>query len=101
MFVEMAPRVNVHRGALDEAQRIVRKFAEGDVRGRAERAGYDCGKSAVLLARGDAAEALRVARRALEARTAMGFSQEYMKEAFVTAVESRSCSVTSAPSRSS
>ena len=42
-----------------------------------ERASYHCGRSFLLLAQRNAAEALREARRSLEARSAMGFTQEH------------------------
>ncbi len=80
--------VNVHRGQLDEAERLVAlvsEFATSD--DAQERASYFCGRSRLRLAQGDPAEALRLAEVTIEAAHEMGFTQEYVKEAFVTAFE--------------
>jgi tetratricopeptide (TPR) repeat protein len=80
--------VHVHRGSYDEASRIVSVFesleTSDDVQ---EQASYDCGKSSLLLARGEPAETLRMAGEAFRIRETMGVTVEYVKEAFVLAVE--------------
>ena len=80
--------VNAQRGELGEAERwvtLLDDFVESaDAQ---ERAGHACGRSRLLLAKGDAPEALRLAQVALAASEEMGFTQEYVKEAFVTALE--------------
>ena len=81
--------IQVHRGQVLEGARIVSSFAEleasADVQ---ERASYACGKARLLLAQGNAAEALPVAEEALAARDEMGITHEAVKEALVIAVES-------------
>src|SRR5712692_9735286 len=52
-----------------------------------ERGSYACGRSNLALRQGNAAEALRLAEAALEAGQTMGITQEYVKEAFVVAVQ--------------
>jgi len=80
--------VNAHRGHLDEAQRWVTLLDDFATSADAqERAGHACGHARLLLTRGDPAEALRVAQIALEASDEMGFTQEYVKESLVTALE--------------
>jgi ATP/maltotriose-dependent transcriptional regulator MalT len=80
--------VHVHRGSYEKASEILETFAEfetsSDVQ---ERASFACGKSSLLLARGEAADALRIAEDAFRTRDAMGVTIEYVKEAFVVAVE--------------
>jgi class 3 adenylate cyclase/tetratricopeptide (TPR) repeat protein len=80
--------VAVHQGRLDEAERIVtllQEFATSvDTQ---ERAAHATGACRLLLARGDAAEALRCAHIALDTGDEMGIAQEYWKEPFVTALE--------------
>jgi tetratricopeptide (TPR) repeat protein len=79
---------HVHRGSHEEAGRIVDAFAEfetsSDVQ---EQASLGCGKSSLLLARGNAADALRIAEEAFRARDALGVASEYVKFSFVLAVE--------------
>jgi class 3 adenylate cyclase/tetratricopeptide (TPR) repeat protein len=80
--------VQVHRGRYDEATRMVDVFrpleTSADLQ---EQASYACGKSSLLLARGDAAAALEVAEAALRVRDTMGITVEYTKEAFVIALQ--------------
>ena len=80
--------VGANRGRLEQAERIVHLCAEmedsADVQ---ERSSYSLGRSNLLLISGDAAEALRAAEAAFEARSVMGFTQEYVKQSFVAAVE--------------
>ncbi len=80
--------VNAHRGRLGEAERWVTLLDEfSDSPDSQERAGYACGRARLLLARGDAREALASALTALDASDEMGMFQEYVKEALVTALE--------------
>jgi tetratricopeptide (TPR) repeat protein len=80
--------VQVNRGRYDEASRIVDVYGplktSADVQ---EQAGYTCGKSSLLLARGDRAAALELAQAAFGVRDAMGISSEFVKEAFAIAVQ--------------
>jgi ATP/maltotriose-dependent transcriptional regulator MalT len=73
---------------LDEAARLVDLFAEfadsGDVQ---ERGAYACGKAWLHLARGEIDEAMNVALASVETHEAMGITSEYVKDAFVVAVE--------------
>jgi class 3 adenylate cyclase/tetratricopeptide (TPR) repeat protein len=79
---------HVHRGNLSEAARLVSLFEifEGSADAQ-ERAHLSCGRSRLLLARGDPAEALRLAQPGIDASGELGFTQEYVKEAFVAALE--------------
>jgi hypothetical protein len=52
-----------------------------------ERASYHLGRATILLISGDAVHALEAAQIAFDQRGAMGITQEYAKQAFVTAVE--------------
>jgi hypothetical protein len=80
--------VLVHQGNLEEAERVVTLLSEFATSADAqERAGHACGHARLLLARGDASEALRVAQIALDMSGEMGLAQEYVKEAVVTALE--------------
>ncbi len=80
--------LNVHRGQLDEAARIVSLFEElessADVQ---ERAVYACGKASLRLAENEAGEALRIYNSIRDARQVLGLTQEYIKELEVTAAE--------------
>ena len=80
--------VHVHRGSYDEAARFVSVFdaleTSADVQ---EEASYGCGKSSLLLAQGNAVEALRIAEAAFGVRDAMGVTVEYVKEAFALSVQ--------------
>ncbi|CAN5225923.1 hypothetical protein BH20ACT13_BH20ACT13_06030 [soil metagenome] len=80
--------VNVYRGDLDEAARLSSMLAEmGKSADAQERSGHGCGRSRLLLAQGDAAGALHLAETVLVTAEEMGFTQEYVKEAFVAAFE--------------
>ena len=80
--------VLVHQGNLEEAERVVALLGDFATSMDAqERAGHACGRARLLLARGDASEALRVAQTALDMSDEMGLSQEYVKESVVTALE--------------
>jgi tetratricopeptide (TPR) repeat protein len=88
VLVSIGVAANSHLGNLGEAARIIETLAEwqssADVQ---ERGSYHCGHALLLLAHGRASDALAEAREALGARETMGFTQEYVKEAFVTATE--------------
>jgi class 3 adenylate cyclase/tetratricopeptide (TPR) repeat protein len=80
--------VNALRGQLDEAERISSMLAEFATSGDAqERASHKCGTAWLRLAKGDPAGALQDAEATLEAAQEMGFTQEYVKEALVVALE--------------
>jgi tetratricopeptide (TPR) repeat protein len=80
--------VHVYRGSLDEAARLGSLLELFGTSGDAqERSAHSCGRSRLLLAQGDAAEALRLAESVIEAREEMGITQEYVKEALVVALE--------------
>jgi len=83
-----AVAIHGYRGDLEEAGRIMSRLAEletsADVQ---ERAAFLSGRSIFLLAQGNPAEALGAARAALGERAGLGVTQEYLKEAFVAAVE--------------
>jgi class 3 adenylate cyclase/predicted ATPase len=86
--VSVGAVVNAHRGNLEEAGRIVTLFeAMGHSADVQERASYACGRAVLVQAQGNSADALRLANDALEAARAMGYTQEYVKEAFVVAVQ--------------
>jgi class 3 adenylate cyclase/tetratricopeptide (TPR) repeat protein len=80
--------IHVHRGNLGEAARIIELFEEmatsADLQ---ERAVHTCGKARVLLAEGRPAEVLALAAGGLELRATLGYTQEFLKELHVTAVE--------------
>jgi tetratricopeptide (TPR) repeat protein len=80
--------VLIHHGDLDEAERIVIHLDDLSTSADTqERAAHACGRSRLLLARGDAAEALRVAQIAIGSSVEMGVRQEYVKEALATSLE--------------
>jgi predicted ATPase/class 3 adenylate cyclase len=80
--------VNVHRGRLDEAERIGSLLSDFLTSGDAqERTSHRCGSGWLLLARGDAAGALALADEVFEASAEMGYTQEYVKESIVLALE--------------
>jgi class 3 adenylate cyclase/tetratricopeptide (TPR) repeat protein len=82
--------VNVHRGQIDEAERLSSMLGDTGLASGAdaqERSGLACGRARILLAQGDAEEALRLAETVLEAGEEMGFTQEYIKESFVVGLE--------------
>ena len=87
-LVSVVVFVHVNRGRYGEASRIVDVFrplgTSADVQ---EQAGYACGKSSLLLARGNPAAALEVAEAAFGVRDTMGISSEFVKEAFAIAVQ--------------
>lgn len=87
-LVAWAVAAHVHRGSLETAELIVDRLAELEHSvDFQERGSLLCGKARLALGRGDAADALRIASRALELQPVVGLTQEYMKETFVTAVE--------------
>jgi class 3 adenylate cyclase/tetratricopeptide (TPR) repeat protein len=80
--------VNLHRGRIEDAERWVTLLEEFQHSADAQEfASHACGRARMLLTKGDALEALRVAQVALDLSEEMGFTQEYVKEAFVTALE--------------
>ena len=79
---------NVHMGRLDEAEEFSALLAElRESDDTQERAAYCCGQARVLLAKGDAEGALRMAEVAIAVREEMGVGQEYVKEGLVAAFE--------------
>ncbi len=86
--IAVGTAINAHRGRLEAAERHIHRFAElqssADVQEQAE---YGFGRSALFLAQGEAAEALRIAEQALEMRHALAISHQSVKEAYVVAVE--------------
>jgi class 3 adenylate cyclase/tetratricopeptide (TPR) repeat protein len=87
-FVGIGTAINVHRGELDEAESIVRHFAEMEVSADVqEQAEYGLAKATLLLARGNLKEALSSAERVVEKRDSLTLSHEAVKESFVVAVQ--------------
>ncbi len=86
--IPTAATVDTHRGLLEQAERIVRLCAEmensADIQ---ERSSYALARSNLLLMSGSTAEALHAAEAAFTAGKEMGITQEYVKQAFVAAVE--------------
>jgi len=80
--------VNVFRGRLEEAERLSSMLAEfvtsSDTQ---ERGSHRCGTAHLHLAQGDPVAALRDAEETLATSEEMGFTQEYVKEAMVVALE--------------
>src|SRR6185437_5776866 len=77
-----------HRGELDAAEALIARYVTlGDSADLAERTGYAWPASQLRLARGDYAEALRLASSAWDAHDAIGGNTEPMKEAFAVAVQ--------------
>jgi class 3 adenylate cyclase/tetratricopeptide (TPR) repeat protein len=80
--------VYVHRGQLDAAQELSELLAEFATSSDAqERSSHRCGTAHLRLARGDDVGALADAETTLEYVSEFGFAQEYVKEAFVVALE--------------
>ena len=85
----MGSMIHLHRGNLDEAQTPRRRCTprcqeSADVQ---ERATYAASMARILLAERDPAGAIEAAMVPLGMRESMGMRQEYIKEAWVTAVE--------------
>ena len=84
----MGSMIHLHRGNLDEARRLAQVYDElsesADVQ---ERATYSASMSRILLAERNSAGAVETAMVPLGMRESMGMRQEYIKEAWVTAVE--------------
>jgi class 3 adenylate cyclase/predicted ATPase len=80
--------VYVHRGRLDEAEKMVDALSElersADVQ---ERCQYGCAAAHILLAQGDHARALHHAEAAFEGRDSLGVVADPVKEAFALAVQ--------------
>jgi tetratricopeptide (TPR) repeat protein len=80
--------VCVHRGRLEEARRMAADLPElersADVQ---ERCYYGVASAEILLAEGEAAEALRVAKSAFAERSTLGIAHDTVKEAFALALE--------------
>jgi tetratricopeptide (TPR) repeat protein len=79
----------VHRGHVEEAGALLATFGgefetSADVQ---ERLAYAFGTACVLLAQGRPAEALVAAEAAMDARAAIGISNEVIKESFTVAME--------------
>jgi class 3 adenylate cyclase/tetratricopeptide (TPR) repeat protein len=76
------------RAELDEAERLSSSVGEFATSGDAqERSCHRCGTAWLRLAKSDPGGALRDAQVALETRSELGVSMEYVKEAFVVALE--------------
>jgi class 3 adenylate cyclase/tetratricopeptide (TPR) repeat protein len=86
-FLGNSVSIHCHRGELEAAEELVARYAvmrdSGDI---AERTSYAWPESQLHLARGDAAEALRVAASAWDLRESAGVNAEWVKEAFAIAV---------------
>ena len=81
-------QVNVHRGLMAEAERIVTLLAEFETSADVQERGcYWLGASRLALAQGDSAKALRLAEAAWVTWELNGFGHEIVKEPFVIAVE--------------
>jgi class 3 adenylate cyclase/tetratricopeptide (TPR) repeat protein len=80
--------IHLSRNNLDEATRLASLFAvlaeSGDVQ---ERATYEASVARIMLAQGDLQGAAQAAVSPLAMRESMGMTQEYIKEAWVTALE--------------
>jgi tetratricopeptide (TPR) repeat protein len=80
--------IDGHRGRLEEAELIVARCSvmqsSADLQ---ERSAYLVARANLLLMSGDPAQALECAESAFEARNVLGITQEYLKQAFVAAVE--------------
>ena len=86
-FLGNSVSILCHRGELDAADALVERFVSlGDSADLAERTGYAWPAAQLRLARGDYAEALRLASSAWETHDALGGNTEPMKEAFAIAV---------------
>jgi class 3 adenylate cyclase/tetratricopeptide (TPR) repeat protein len=80
--------VNVFRGQLDEAERLSSLLGEFTTSSDAqERASHNSGTARLRLAKGEPTGALQDAEATLETAQEMGFTQEYVKEALVVALE--------------
>jgi predicted ATPase/class 3 adenylate cyclase len=88
-YVAFGTAINVYRGDLDEAERLVNLFAElgtsDDVQEQAE---YAYGKALLLLTLGKPEEALRHAEIALAQRQVLAVNHQSVKESFAIAMES-------------
>jgi class 3 adenylate cyclase/tetratricopeptide (TPR) repeat protein len=84
----MGSMIHLHRGNLDEARRLAQVYdalsGSADVQ---ERATYAASMARILLAERNPAGATEAAMVPLGMRESMGMRQEYIKEAWVTAVE--------------
>ena len=80
--------VGVHRGTAEEARRVVARFqameTSADLQ---EQSAYQCANARLLLAEGDARQALAVAEQAFAEHANLGFAAETVKEAIVVAGE--------------
>jgi tetratricopeptide (TPR) repeat protein len=86
-FLLLRPLIFMHRGDLDQAQESFAAFPQvtssADIQ---ERATHAAGRAALLLGQGETAEALAVARQALEFR-GMGLAHESGREGVNVALE--------------
>jgi tetratricopeptide (TPR) repeat protein len=80
--------VGIHRGKTEEARRVVARFqameTSADLQ---EQSAYQCANARLLLAEGDARQALAVAEQAFAEHANLGFAAETVKEAIVVAGE--------------
>ena len=78
----------VHRGTVEEARRVVDRFrameSSADLQ---EQSAYHCANARLLLAEGDARQALAIAEQAFAEHANLGFAAETVKEAIVVAGE--------------
>ncbi|MDP9232319.1 MAG: AAA family ATPase [Actinomycetota bacterium] len=80
--------VNAFRGRPDDAEILIRRCAEMESSAdHQERAAFHLGRADLFLMAGDPVHALEAAELAFAEREAMGITQEYSKQSFVTAVE--------------
>jgi predicted ATPase/class 3 adenylate cyclase len=87
-LVAWAVSAHVHRGELEEAAQMTDRLVEfAESADFQERASLASGAARLALGRGDPAEALRLSRQALQQSLLPVLTQEYVKEAVVTAVE--------------
>ena len=87
-FLGNSVAIHCHRGELDEAQALIERYEVlRDSADLTERASYAWPEAQLLLSRGRAADALRVASAVWATRDTAGGSSESVKEAFPLTVE--------------
>ncbi len=80
--------VSALRGRPDDAETLIRRCAEMESSAdHQERAAFHQARADLLLMAGDPVQALEAAELAFAERETMGFTQEYSKQSFVTAVQ--------------
>jgi class 3 adenylate cyclase/tetratricopeptide (TPR) repeat protein len=87
-FLCIVPSIQVRRGELDEAKTSHAVFGDVEMSDdMQERATAAAGAAIIARAEGRLEDALRDAKRALEARSGLGIGHEAMKDAFVEGIE--------------